>query len=126
MAFEQPGFKPTSHTAKVDLDTKQFYCVKMDTVAGSDVVLAGDGDAILGLLQGKPKAGQSAEIMSTGVSKAAAGAAFGRNVELASNALGKLITAASGKRIVATSVEPSGADGNIVSVQLLASGAVKP
>ena len=51
--------------ANVDLSTKQYHAVKIDTSTGN-IVLCGAGGLCIGFLQNKPLAGDVCEIATTG------------------------------------------------------------
>ena len=117
---EVPGFKLGTLLAGADLSAKQFYAVKLDS--NSKLVLSGAGESIAGVLQGKPAADESAEVMVDGVTKAVAGAAFAAGVKLTPDANGKLITATIGDFICGHAIGTSSADGDIVAVLLKPEG----
>lgn len=62
--------------AGVDLSTKQFYLVKVDTSTGYVVLGSSAGEKCIGVLQNAPKSGQAALVRVLGVTKVAVGAAF--------------------------------------------------
>lgn len=75
MATEFTGLT-RSYQANADLSAKQFFCMKLHTVAGQIAICAAATDNMLGLLQNKPAAaGRAAEIMTLGWSKADVAAA---------------------------------------------------
>lgn len=115
MAFEIPGFSFT-RDADADLTTKQFFCVK--AAAGGEIALSGDGEAILGILQNDPNTGEAGNVMSAGISKAVAGAAITEGDLIASDANGKIITAASADRTIGQALDAASADGDIIEVLL--------
>jgi hypothetical protein len=121
MAFEGHGVKLVGGVAGADLSAKQYYAVKHSS---SGLVLAGSGEQIAGILQDKPVLGDPAEVAKggCGVSKAVVGAAVLKGAELMSNASGKLVTATSTNRIVAYAMEAGGADGDIITVDLVNAG----
>lgn len=117
-AFQVPGFKPGCLVAGADLSAKQFYAVKLNSAG--EVVLAGDGELSIGLLQNKPVSGEACEIDMDGISKAVMGGTTANaNTKLASDGNGKLITAASGKHVVAILLAPSAVSGDILSVKVV-------
>lgn len=117
-AYEVPGFKPGVLVAGADLSAKQFQPVKLNS--SGLVVLGGDGDLCLGILQNAPISGEACEIDMDGISKAVAGAALATpGTKLASNGTGKLIAAASAKHVVAVSLSTAGADGEILAVKIV-------
>jgi len=117
-AFEVPGFRPGVLKAGADLSALQFRAVKLD--ANGDLIVTGAGEQAAGILQNKPVSGEACELEMDGISKATAKAAFGEGIELmAEAATGKLLTATSGNRVVAVSLTPAGADGDLVSVKVV-------
>jgi len=117
MAVEVPGFKPGILKAGADLSLSQFLAVKLD--GNGDLVLAGDGDLAAAMLQNKPQTGQGCEIDMDGISKAVSGASFSIGDKLAADANGKLITAASGKHVVAVALEAAANADEILTVKVV-------
>ena len=73
MAYDSPnGLKLTGHVAASTLATKQYHFVKLDS--SGDVVIAGNGDDAIGVLQNDPIAAEECEIIIVGVSKVSSGA----------------------------------------------------
>lgn len=92
--FEVPNFKPPFE-ASGDLSAAQFRAVKLD--ANGQLVVAGSGDRIVGVLQDKPAAaGNPAEVIQAGISKARLGATVARGADVQIDANGDFITAAGG------------------------------
>ena len=118
MAYENVKVLPGTHLADADLSAKQHYAVK---ASSTGIALWGDGEAAIGFLQNKPISGEQCAIGFEGISKAVAGGTFARGAILASDANGKLITAASGKHGVAIALE-AGVDTQVVSVALIRNG----
>ncbi len=119
MALQDPGLDVGYVVANADLSASQFCAVK---VGGADlnVVLASSGgEAILGILQNKPTAGQAADVRFTGISKAKAGAAYSRGALLMTDSSGRLITATSGNHAVAMALEAAGGANEIRTVLVL-------
>ena len=72
MAYDSPnGIKLTGHVAASTLATKQYHFVKLDS--SGDVVIAGNGDDAIGVLQNDPVAAEECEIIIVGVSKVSSG-----------------------------------------------------
>lgn len=115
--IEVAGFKPGVLKAAADLSAKQFFAVKLD--ANGDVVLSGDGDLSLGILQNAPILGEACEIEMDGISKTVAGAAVAIGAEVAANAAGKLITAVAGKRVVAVALQAAAGDLSVFSTKVI-------
>lgn len=110
MAVQDPGLDVGYLQASADLSSDQFCAVKVYASADLQVALASTGgEAILGILQNKPTAGQAADVRFTGVSKARAGNSYSRGAGLMTDTSGRLITATSTNVIVAIALEASGA-----------------
>lgn len=108
MAIEIPGFRPGMFKAGADLRTKQFFAVKLD--ASGDLVLAGNNEEAIGVLQNKPNTGQGCELERDGVTQIIAGEAIAINDKLASDANGKLKTAVSGSFVIGRALTTIAAD----------------
>ena len=106
-----------SFVAGADLSAKQFYVVKLDSAADGQVVLAGDGEGI-GILQDHNKVGQEATVRLLGMSKGISGSALVNGDELASDADGKLVAAASGELVIGHSNTTTAAEDEFVEVLL--------
>lgn len=120
-AFEVAGFKPGVLKAGADLSSKQFHAVKI--AADGDVEQAGAGERAMGLLQNKPIENEAAEIEMDGISKAVAGAAIaGADVELAADANGRLVPAASGNQVIALSLTAAAGAGSFMTVKVIGAG----
>lgn len=124
MAWEQEGFKPTGCVAGADLSAKQFYVVKLDSTV-NQVVLAGAGELVYGVLQNKPALAAQATVMRSGVSKCVAGAAIALGAEVAADANGKVVTATTGDRVIGVARAAAAADLNVIPVDLMI-GPVSP
>ncbi len=97
MAVEQRVLSVGICKAAADLSAKQFYCVKV-TAAESVNIATVAGEAVLGVLQNKPKSGEVADVMVIGITKIEVGSgnlAAGAQWESAADGTG--ITAATGK-----------------------------
>lgn len=102
--------------AGADLSAAQFHIVELDgTLAGAGA---------LGFpLQNKPDTiGQAAVLRKGGTSKVVAGAAFVKGAKLAANGTGRAITAGGGDNVVGIAGEAAGADGNIVTMEVVQQG----
>lgn len=90
MAWELPNFCIGSLTAGADLSGSQFRCVK---VTGDNTVGLADtqGEVILGVLQGKPAAGEAADVTVVGVTKVVAGAALTAGETWGTDAQGRAV-----------------------------------
>ena len=103
-SFEKPGIKITIPDIASTLATKRYHVV---TVAGALAATQGTGG--VGILQNSPGAGQNAEVMVTGITKAVADEAITAG-QLVTNAVttGALEPAASGDYVVGVAL--TGAD----------------
>lgn len=115
MAYEIPGDSIGVEVAAVDLTTSQFKAVEM-TSYGWD--LASAGEQAVGILQNDPDADQAANVMTTGVSKAMAGAAFSKGDLLKVGTGSKFILATTGTHVVAQALEAAGANLELVAVAI--------
>lgn len=138
MAVEQPGTQIGWLPADADLSTKQYYCVKFSSTGVA--LCSAAGERCDGILQNDPVAGQPAAVMKTGVSKAVASGALTAGTQVTTDANGKLKAVVAGRTdtsdagaaadpllgsyVLGTLLETSTADGDIVSVDLDAKGAV--
>lgn len=121
MAYEIVGKTDGQHIAGADLSGDQFRFVVID--ANQQVQLAGAGDDAYGVLQNKPKLGESCTIWLVGsVSKVVAGAAIGLPSKVASDASGRAVAAGAGDEVLGTLLTPAAAAGEIVSVRIDKSG----
>jgi len=116
MAVEQ-ALTNVSLRASGDLSAYQFRFVKLN--ASGQVVLAGDGEWAIGVLQNKPTAaGQGATVAISGISKAVAGGTLTPGNAVASDAQGRAIRAGTGDYILGVALESATAAGQVVSVLL--------
>jgi len=93
MAYEHITDTVPGLVAGADLSAKQFYLVKMDTVAQQVVLGAAATDELIGILQNKPASGAAAEVAnrSGDITKAAAGGAIAIGDKISSDAAGKCV-----------------------------------
>lgn len=109
-------------TAGADLSAKQYLFVLI--ASDGQIDPSGDGALANGVLQNNPDAaGKAASVAILGVTRVVAGAAFEEGTVLGSDSAGKAVTGAQGDYILAIAKEPAAADGDIVLVQLIISGA---
>jgi hypothetical protein len=125
VAYENIKYTVPGLQAGADLSAKQFYFVKNHTTA-KQVVVAGDGEAAIGVLQDKPDAaGKSATVaVAPSTSKVVAGGAISAGAKVASDAAGKAATAASGEYVQGFALDASTADGDLITVQLAQIGRI--
>jgi hypothetical protein len=101
--------------AAADYSANQFYAVKMDS--NGDFELCDTlGEFIDGIIAHPAGAGEALGVTIGGVEKGAAGAAVAAGDDLAIDATGRFITAASGHAIVGRAQSAAGAAGELISV----------
>ncbi len=114
MAFQAPLFNVPGQVASGDLSADQHKFVKPSSTG---VVLAGNGEQAIGILQNDPDVlGASATVMSQGVSKVLSGAAFAIGAELASDVTARAVAGTTGERMLALALEAASGAGELVSV----------
>ena len=123
MAYEIPVLV-VAFEAAADLSAKQFRVMKMAT-GGKVDVFSGATDVPVGILQNKPTAGQTAEVMVYGVSKVDSDAALAVGDILAGQTDGQAEVADSGDFPIGVCVLASGAAGELASVLLNVSPVAK-
>lgn len=112
-----------SYDASADLSAKQFYGVKLHTVAGQVALGAAVTDIGLGILQDKPKSGEAGLVRKLGISKAVVDAnsvniAIGDRLGLSAN--GRLVKAHTADRPnLAIAQEAATADAVVISVEII-------
>ena len=121
MAWELPIMKLPGLAAGADLSAQQFRGVKL-TAANTVGAIAADTDAVLGVLQNNPTAGQTAEVMTVGVTRMAASAAIAVGAPVGVAADGRAVTRALGtdttKHVIGTALEAAAAAGDIIAVYI--------
>lgn len=100
--------------AGADLSAKQYFFVKVGT-ADNAAVVCGDGENALGVLINAPLSGEPAAIANSGVVKVSAGGSITRGANVASDAAGEAVTAASGDYVLGIALEAAD-DGDIIRV----------
>ena len=100
--------------AGADLSAKQFFFVSV--AADGQVDPTGDGADAAGVLQNAPAAaGRAAEVAISGVVKVEAGGSVTAGDDIASDASGNAVTAATGDQILGVALE-DGADGQRIEI----------
>lgn len=121
MAWELPIMKLPGMSAGADLSAQQFRAVKI-TAANTVGAIAADTDSPIGVLQNNPTAGQTAEVMTMGVTRMAASAAIAVAASVGIAADGRAVTRALGtdttKHVIGTALEAAGAAGDIIAVYI--------
>lgn len=116
-----------SFEAGADLSAKQYTAVKLDTATAWKVAACGSNEAGIGILQGTPVSGGTAEVDIEGITRwkvdGNAGA-IAPGDYLKSDANGKGVkTTTDNEFVMARAMELSSADGDIITVKLLGGGA---
>jgi len=86
--------------AGADLSSHQYKFVKLSAASDSTkgrVILAGAGEAVIGVLMNKPTSGQDATVQVYGIAKVMAGGAITVNSRVAPDANGKAKSAVLGR-----------------------------
>ena len=110
------GLKNVTQIANSDLSSYQYYGVKMNT--SEKVLLASDGDKIIGVLQDEPAAANRQCLVAYGgISKAIGGAAINAGADVQCNASGKFITRVAGD-IVGVAMTACGGNGQHFSLKI--------
>jgi hypothetical protein len=118
MATEQPGFSVGTLLAGADLSALQYTLVKIGA-GGTVIACTALGETVFGVLQNKPTSGLVAEVMTLGVTKIKANAAFALGAMLMTATTGKAATAATaGSAKIGWAMEAAGADGDIVTAYI--------
>ena len=116
--FEIPLLKWT-RDAGADLRTSQYLGLKM---SGANVVLAGNGERIVGVLQNKPNSGEAVEIQTLGITKGVLGDTVTAGADVAMDASGRFVPAAGSDAIIGMCLV--GAAVGEIGTILLATGVV--
>jgi hypothetical protein len=105
-----------SREAAADLSAKQFYAGKLDSTG--KVALSGANDkAALGIIGNKPAAGETAELVIGGTTRAIVSEAVAVGDRLTPTAAGKLeVVDLADEAYIARALEPATADGDIIEV----------
>lgn len=107
--------------AGADLSAKQFFFVSMSSDGQVDPT--GDGAAAIGVLLNDPAAaGRAAEVCIGGLTRVSAGGSITAGDEVASDAAGEAVAAATGDIILGTAVT-GGSDGDVISIVFQPRGA---
>lgn len=122
--------------AGADLSAKQNHFVKINSSGAA--VVAGAGEAAIGVLQNDPTSGQTAAVQVSGIAKIKAGASITAGAVIAVNADGEAVTATKGtvnttdtsstdavvgSNVMGIAIE-GGAENDVIAVLLTHAGAV--
>lgn len=96
--------------AAADLDTKQYFIVRLDT-NGKAVLAAGATGLLIGVLQNEPKSGEGALVRFVGTTKVKAGGTIAIGDYVTSDANGKAVaTTTAGDVVMGRALEAAVAD----------------
>lgn len=102
-----------SFAASGDLSASQFLLVKGHTTAGQ-VAVAGDGENAIGVLyEPAAAAGRAVTVASGGIVRAYAGGTVAIGARVASDAAGKVVTAATGDYVLGVALTAGAANAMI-------------
>jgi len=123
MAYQQAQTNITLK-AGADLSSSQYFFVKIDT--DGDVVLAGDGQNAIGILQNAPAEGEAANVAISGVSKIVIGTTgtLDSGSVISSDADGKATVGVSTDFALAILIEDTTANDDVVSCLIQKTGAI--
>lgn len=121
MAFNNIHGRVETYIAGADLSSKQYTFVKM---SGADVVSAGDGEDAIGVLWNDPTSGKAASVVRGGDPHVYAGAAITAGADIASDAAGKVVPAATGDYVLGQARAAAAADGDLVQIHFNPVGTV--
>jgi len=116
---QQVNFGKLTFIAGEDLSDKMYYVVKLDS--NGNVVLCGANEVAIGVLDGKPKAGERVAVNILGTSKVVSGGEIAVGSKVVSDANGKVVTmpVASGTyNVIGIALESSAGDGQLIEVLL--------
>lgn len=117
MAYEIPVLI-VSFEAAADLSAKQYRAMKMAT-GGKVDVFSGATDVPIGILQNKPKSGETADVLILGISKVDSDAALAVGDIIAGQTDGQLEVADAADYPMGQVVLASGAAGELASAVIL-------
>lgn len=117
MAYEMvPESFEVAQNAGADLSGKLFHIAKVDT--DGDIVLAGDGQAALGVIREAAAENKPVTVQYGGIAKVIAAATFDAGVLVASDGNGQAVLATTGEYAIGMAMEACEGANQIVSVRL--------
>tara|TARA_R110000737_G_scaffold204632_2_gene223421 strand:- start:2598 stop:2969 length:372 start_codon:yes stop_codon:yes gene_type:complete len=119
MAYNNIHGQVETYIAGADLSSSQYLFVK---VSGANVVVAGDGEAAVGVLWNDPTSGKAASVVRGGDPHVYAGAAIAAGIDIASDAAGKAVAATTGDIILGTTRAAAAASGDLVQINFITGG----
>lgn len=121
MAYEIPGFSFTL-VAAADQSASQFRFIDVDT-NGKGVTPSAAGQRVVGVRNNKPKSGEAATVIVSGVSIVEAGAPVTVGADVMTDTSGRAIVAATtGSAIAGIALEAASGAGQFIAVLLSPAG----
>jgi hypothetical protein len=100
-----------------DLSDKMYYLVKLDS--DGNAVLCGSNEVAIGILDGKPKAGERSAVNILGTSQVVAGGEISVGSKVISDANGKAValpTDAGTYNVIGIALQSADSDGEIIEI----------
>jgi hypothetical protein len=123
MAYNNIHGKVETYPAGADLTGSQYLFVK---ASGANVVVCGDGEAAIGVLFNDPAITRAASVVRGGDPQVYAGTALAAGIDIASDAAGKAVVAATGDVVLGTTRHAAAAGDDLVMINFFQGGNVVP
>jgi hypothetical protein len=115
MAYEIPGFSYTL-VAAADLSASQFRFIDIDATGKGAV--PGAGGRVVGVRNNKPKSGEAATVVGSGISIVEAGDVVTVGGSVSTDNVGRVVDAATADLIAGIALESASAAGQFIAVLL--------
>ena len=119
MAYNNIDGQVETYAAGADLTGSQYLFVKAD---GAGVQVCGNGEAAIGVLWNDPADTRAASVVRGGDPVVYAGTALAAGIDIASDAAGKAVVAASGDIILGTTRAAAAAGDDLVQINFFQGG----
>jgi len=123
MAYNNIDGQVETYIAGADLTGSQYLFVKSD---GADVVVCGNGEAAVGVLFNSPADTHAASVVRGGDPVVYAGTALAAGINIASDAAGKAVVAATGDVVLGVTRAAAAAGDDLVQINFYLGGNVVP
>jgi hypothetical protein len=123
MAYNNIEGMVETYTAGADLTGSQYLFVKTD---GAGVQVCGDGEAAVGVLWNSPADTRAASVVRGGDPQVYAGTALAAGIDIASDAAGKAVVAATGDVVLGRTRAAAAAGDDLVMIHFFSGGNVVP
>ncbi len=114
---QQINFGKLAFKAGEDLTTKMYHLVKLNN--DGTIVLCGADERAIGVLDGKPRVGESVAVNVLGTSKVVVGGAVNIGDYLVSNANGQVITRTNETNVIGIALENASNAGEIIEMLII-------